>query len=69
MRKSNVAHSQRGLKRHQKNVERLKRAKALREFNHMAQQVKAMQSYINDKQEEQEPISLIGQGIEADLNS
>ena len=58
MKKNNVAHSQRGLKRHQKNVERLRRAKALREFNHMAQQVKAMQAYMKAV-EEQKSQSLI----------
>lgn len=57
MRKSNVAHSQRGLKRHKKNVERLKRAKALREFNHMAQQVKAMQDYVNSTQNNAEAVT------------
>lgn len=56
MRKSNVAHSQRGLKRHQKNVKRLKRAKALREFNHMAQQVKVMQEYMKAVEENKNPL-------------
>jgi hypothetical protein len=63
MKKSNVAHSQRGLKRHKKNVERLKRAKALREFNHIAQQVKAMQAYMKAQEEQRNPL------IEASLDS
>lgn len=58
MKKSNKAHSQRGLKRHQKNVDRLKRAKALREFNHMAWQVKTMQSYLNANKIEQTPATI-----------
>jgi hypothetical protein len=56
MRKSNKLHSQRGLNRHQKNLERLKRAKALREFNHIALQVKTMQAYMQSKQAEQSPL-------------
>jgi hypothetical protein len=52
MKKNNVAVSQRGLKRDSKNKARLKRAKALREFNHMAAQVKFMQDYVNKQKEE-----------------
>ena len=47
MRKSNKAHSQRGLKRHQKNADRLKRKQEMNDFNRLAQAVKIMQKVID----------------------
>lgn len=62
MKKNNVSSSQRGLKRDAKNKARLKRAKSLREFNHLAAQVKFMQAYVEQQKSAQsEPaVSLMG---------
>lgn len=51
MKKSNVKHSQRGLKRHAKNKARKERAKALYNFNDIAYRVKAMQEYMKQQQQ------------------
>jgi hypothetical protein len=48
MKKSNKKHSQRGLKRHQKNVERKKRSEELKEFNDLAYRVKAIQKFLEN---------------------
>lgn len=64
MKKNNVAISQRGLKRDAKNKARLKRAKALREFNHTTAYVKAVQSISEQLQEQSEkPKSDIYTGV------
>jgi hypothetical protein len=51
MRKNNVKTSQRGLKRDAKNKARLKRVRELKQFNDIAQRVKAIQSYIKSQEE------------------
>jgi len=51
MRKNNVKTSRRGLKRDAKNKARLKRVHKLNQFNDIAQRVKAIQAYMNDKKE------------------
>ena len=55
MKKNNVAVSQRGLKRDAKNKERLKRAKALREFNALVRPLKEkamMEAWMKQQEEE-----------------
>jgi hypothetical protein len=52
MKKSNVAHSQRGLKRHQKNISRKKRSNELKNFNNLVAYFKYMQA-MQEKQSEQ----------------
>lgn len=71
MKKNNVKSSQRGLKRDAKNKARVKRAKALRDFNHMAAQVKFMQAYMNGQQGEENPapISLMGIEVKGDVDA
>jgi hypothetical protein len=54
MKKNNVAVSQRGLKRDAKNKARLKRAKALREFNKATAYVKMVQSISEQMQAQSE---------------
>jgi hypothetical protein len=55
MKKNNVKTSQRGLKRDAKNKARLKRAKALREFNALVRPMKEramMEAWIKQQEEE-----------------
>jgi hypothetical protein len=51
MRKNNVQVSQRGLKRDAKNKARLKRVRKLKQFNDIAQRVKAIQAYMKQKED------------------
>jgi translation elongation factor EF-1beta len=51
MKKNNTKVSQRGLKRHQKNVQRKKRSEELKKFNDIAFRVKTIQAYMKQMEE------------------
>ena len=51
MKKNNSKVSQRGLKRHMKNVQRKKRSEELKKFNDMVFRVKSIQAYMKQMEE------------------
>lgn len=57
MKKNNVAHSQRGLNRHNKNVSRKKRANELKKFNNLVGYYKWM-NQMRELQKQQLPANL-----------